>query len=607
MEERGKIKTFQTAIRLPTGPQKHVRIMYLPTIAKEQLDTYVAELGRGLPTPQQPVVKRVEEEIKYGRELAEPNRRTLPLDLLQRARLADYQGNPTHPEAVDELFQREDQDIRDTLLTERSIVSQLHGFISGKALRARELHLYTLRSFEEQPNSFHIVSVEERIIHLSFYSNDIPLAVFCALVSTLTHDEQLTQLLLSEEGRRMLVKNLPLDLYSNLSVGRTRTRSRLLDLFELLQGIGVVTPLQLTESATPFLRCTPKNEHPSAFDVFTETWSPQSSINSPAYWRFNTEAPIHLWSISEDSPAFWKNMPIRTLEEAMAYWEDLCKVCIDREFAASITCPPTGMRPQGSLEATARSIRRKSSWKSSYDLSPIQQHYLNRFFNQSTGQTPLQDQDGGAATLERIAWVISAPLTVVTEWFRESHARYVHRIERAERKPRPKKAAKAEKAARRAAEEQQLVEKAANARAQREQDWQSLVQRLHPDPMDDMTAARIGRIRNLFMDSGTRADNKKWEREVSRALQDAKTAEETRLVTSQKKASTVVRPSSRPGVLSKAAPPSKGTALPARGPPPPVAAIAPGKSVAELIADQGPVRHQKKAKKRSKKAKEGKL
>ncbi|KAA1468493.1 hypothetical protein DENSPDRAFT_833797 [Dentipellis sp. KUC8613] len=591
MEERGKVKSLRTAARVPPGVQRFFRIVYFPTVEKEQLDAYVANLGKIIPTPQQPTTKRIEEDITYGRDTMNPRRRVLPLQLLQKVRNPEGQEGWTRDmSATSELFSHDDATIRETLLHEKSTLSQFYGYIPGKAARARELSLITMKGIEAG-TSPHVVSSEQRVFHLSFYSEDISVGASCALISSLTHDEELTRFLSTEEGKKTLVKDLPTNLHTILQIGRTRGRSRMLDLLDVLRGLGIATPLEPSESETPLVRCAPNREHPVSFDKFTAEWAATAPTTAPVYWRFNTVVPLYLWSVSEASPPFLKDVTIENSSDLAAYWEEVEEICRNRKFIdqGSVQYPSTGSAtgPLVAAESVMRCLRRRSSWNVGYELTWHQEQYLLQFVNQLTGATPSQEQEDADARLEKISWVLSAPMSVITNFLSNTRERITYDVQRAERKAKAKadkKKKSAADAAKRAAEEGRLLaQKAADAKVEREKAWEALINRLHPGKLDEAAASRIGRIRSLFMESGMGSDAKKWEKDVAKALQEARTAAETRLAP-------VHRAPVRPRVAA----------------PPPVAPVAPGKSVADLIIEQGPARHPPAQSKKRTKKKKGK-
>lgn len=113
-----------------------------------------------------------------------------------------------------------------------------------------------------------------------------------------------------------------------------------------------------------------------------------------------------------------------------------------------------------------------------------------------------------------------------------------------------------------------LRKKAEEARAQREQDWDDLLRRVHPDPLKGTLAVRIRAVRSRFLQSTITMGQPHWENEIRGAIK------ETRLVSKK--------------ITSK---PKAKSNIPVYGPaagPPRVVPNPPEKSVDFLVAQQGP-------------------
>ncbi|THH21010.1 hypothetical protein EW146_g465 [Bondarzewia mesenterica] len=575
MERRGEIKSLKTSVTTPTGTSRLVRIVYLPVVSQEQLDAFLMALGRSLPTVQ-PIAKPVETVVAHVAQPPVLQRPALPLQLLQKDKpSADPERwNRNHDRAT-QLFEYDDATIRDVLLTEKSTLSQLYGYISGKAIRARGLHLFTLKAFELGTDSPRIISMDQRVVHLSFYTHDLCLAVYCSLVSILAHDEKLTSLLETDEGKQTLLKDLPSTLHASLQVGRARSRSRLLDLLHTLTYLKLVTPLKVSGAEHPLIVCGSSEEHPSSFDAFTDEWAATNPGTAPLYWHFNDKAPLHLWVLSETLPPFWKDMSIATSDEADKFWTELQKAATDRNFAEKVSCPDEGSSTGPADDALARTIRRASAWASSYDLTWHQRRYLRQFVDIGTGNTPLQDQETGDSVLKKVE----------LDYQRSDCC--LRRRARTEQEEKggvdPVDTTSGSKAPRRTAAEEKklLAKKAADAKEKKSKDWDEFVRRVHPEPLDGAAIARVGQVRVKYLRSFAGGDMTKWEGEILRAIKEAQMAAETVL-------SSAPRPAFAPGL---------------RVPVPPIAVNASERSIEELIAKQGPPlpKQVSKRKKRGKK------
>lgn len=571
MASRGRIKMLKTSLTTSTGVARPATIVYLPDTEPDKLNTFLAELGRHYLTTisHLPPINKIDEPLSYGS--AQIHRAALPLQLLQLEDPGENHRERWKQNAARaaQLFTFDDATIREVLLTERTTVGQLYGFIVAKAKRVRQLHLAILDFFEKRFLSSRIVSHEHRIIAISFLYHDLPLATFCSVIGCLVHNDDVLQFLKTPEGQQTPVAKLPEKLHASLQIGRARTRSRFLDLLEILRSLGLVTPLRASESESAQFICVDNGDHPTAFDIASlEGWSTTSSINAPIYWRFNEHTSIHLWSQSETSPSFWKNVAVGTSLEAIDYWDNLEMACRNSDIALQTPGSSVGnaTEPPNASTAVAKTLRRLVSWDKSYKLTWHQEQYLRRFVDPTTGNTPLQDDEASEAQLQKICWVTSASQEAVEKYFTKAHKKSTQELQqvRQKKKKRPKKNEEARNAAEAKAA---LQRKAAEAKLQREKDWDEILHRVHPEPLKGSADIRMRQVRSRFLQSRTGRDTQKWEGAIAQAIRE-------------------VRLSAKEGLSKKR--PLLSAGPPARIAPPPVVSAHSEKSVESLITQQGP-------------------
>ncbi|KAG6891070.1 hypothetical protein C0995_014159 [Termitomyces sp. Mi166 len=522
LEKRGRIKQLKTSVMTHTGVRRPACIVYLPTISQEKLNAFLAELSRGVQsTPHPGNFVKIDEHVEYGADPSSIPRGALPLQLLQMEQPGDDRKErwSKNVARAEQLFSYDDSVIRDVLLTERTTLAQLYGFIVGKAVRCREFHLSTLNAFENRNPSSNIISHEKRILDLSFFGHDIPLGLYCSLVSSLSHSDELTKFIATPEGRETLVRDLPSTLNSTLQIGRSRARSRFLDILETLRSLKLVTPLQSSKSDRPWITCEENEGRPSAFDIASlEGWTVSTPMAAPTYWHFNDTAPIHVWAASETCPPFWQDVAVGSTTSAMNFWH-LLKEASTRTDIVISTNAASATGPPNALVSVVRSLRRQVSWNSEYILTWHQSQYLRQFVDAATGKTPLQDDDGGFTQIEKISWVISAPQQSVRSFFHATHLKLLRDIEKLRKKAA--QAAVEKKAKRAAATKASLAKKAADARQLREEEWDNMVRRLYPTPLEPAAEVRIRRIRVRFLQAGSIKDLGKWEDEIHEAVREA--------------------------------------------------------------------------------------
>lgn len=585
MVARGRIKMLKTSLVTSLGVARPATIVYMSDVEQEKLNKFLADLGRNYSTQATyvPSVKTIEEPLKYGTAPNQTQRPPLPLQLLQMEDPGDdskerWKQNSARAE---QLFTFDDATIREVLLSERTTVGQLYGLIVGKVMRVRELHLTTLDFFESQIPSPRIISHEHRIVELSFFYHDLHLSSFCALIGSLGHSEELEQFLQTPEGKQTPVDQIPQSLHSFLQVGRARTRTRFFDLLEILRCLGLVTPLRIATSDEPAYICRTNGDHPTAFDITSlEGWSTTSSVNAPIYWTFNERASIYLWSQSETSPPFWQDVTIKTSSDAIHYWRLLDEACRNRDIAIQAPGASTGsvIGPSNASTSVARTLRRDVSWHASYRLTWHQEQYLRKFVDSVTGDTPLQDEGESQSQLQRISWVISAPQAATEKYFGRARRKIKKQMDKVREK---RKQVTSEEEAKNAVEAKALLRrKAAEAKWQKEKDWDDMLLRVHPDPLKGSAAVRMRRTRSHFLQSSTGRDMQKWEEEISQAIREVKL--KTKEVTINHKSQLFATPTSMHVA------------------PPPVVSNISEKSVGALVSQQGPPILQKERKRKGK-------
>ncbi|KAJ7456579.1 hypothetical protein FB451DRAFT_1048140 [Mycena latifolia] len=578
LELRGRIKQMKTTVSSATGLTRSANLVYLPDLDESKITTFLSDLGRNTvhfaPFVSSAIV--VDEHTEYGSKHVRPNRqpKTFPVQLLQAGA---RQGSRTpNPARADELFAYDEETIREVLLTERTTLGQMYGYIVGKLIRTREFHLFGLNVFENRLPSSSIVSHEKRIASFSFFYNDLPVGLYCAIVAAMEGSDELSRLLATEQGRKILVRDLPPSIHTLLQIGRTRGRGRILELLDILRSLGLAVPLDRSDSGTPFITCNANGDHPTSFQVATdEGWSKDATAAAPGYWHFTSVAAVYHWAESEVNPRFLRDVVITSCADAVQYWEFLRTACHDTELAGERTWDTTP-RDMTLAKKKAKTIRRRVSWIDSYAFTWHQTYYINRFVHGLSNQTPLHLDEGAGDKIRNICRIISAPEPAVREFLEKAHATKLVELEKANRRIQRELRDKAIDEETKAS----LAQKAADARAQREAKWESLVQKVHPEPLGDAAALRLRRVKTLYLQA-TGAHTAKWEREVAQAVHEADMATTVNALPTKRFRWKLKPPA--------AAPVPKPVIPIAHLPAPPVVTNPPEKPIASLIAMQGPL------------------
>ncbi|KDR85305.1 hypothetical protein GALMADRAFT_52101 [Galerina marginata CBS 339.88] len=522
LENKGRIKQIRTSVTTLTGVLRPICIIYLPDIEQSKINAFLADIA----TVSQPATSplnsflKIDMKMDYAADSSSSSRGVLPLQLLQMEQPGANEKERWSKNLIRarQLFAYDDPTIREVFLAERTTMAQLYGFIVGKALRCRELHLAGINAFETRTDSPHIVSHENRVVDLSFFCYDLPLQLYCSLVSPLAFNEELADFLAQEKGRETLVRYLPQSLQSALQPGKSRARSRILDMLEILRALNLVRPLRPSTSENPFMTCVRNGQHPTSFDLASlDGWTINTPMAAPIYWYFSVSASLHLYAQSETHPPFWKIVDVKTSSASLVYWDEL------REASASTNLPfNTDITVSNQHQASpasigvARSLRRVVSWRSGYFLTWHQLQYLKQFIDSSSMSTPLQisDERERQSQLQRISWVVSAPQKTIEDHFSLSREKLLKNLVRTKDKAR-RTQIRADQA------KLSLARKAEEARIQREQEWGKLLMKTHTEALAGSAAVRMERVRAQFILAGSIKDLSRWEKEIQAALREA--------------------------------------------------------------------------------------
>ncbi|KAF8203137.1 hypothetical protein BJ912DRAFT_1018924 [Pholiota molesta] len=498
LEKKGKVKQLKTSVTTLTGINRPACVVYLSHIGQSKINAFLTELSQSSQPPASHLTQfvKIAKRMEYGAHSPSTCRGILPLQLLQMEQPGDNNK------------ERWSKNLDRAINSSHTMNPRFAKFL-GKALRCRQLHLSMVRALESLNPSPHIVSHEKRIIDLSFFYQDISLELY-------SYDEEITSFFSTEEGRKTLVRDLPQNLQSTLQLGKSRARSRFLDMLEILRSLELVTPIEPSTSDTPLITCQPNGQHPSTFDMAPKDgWTANTPTIAPTYWHIYETAPLRIWAVSETRPPFWKVASVSTHVDALAYWDDLHDACNNPEIITDPQQSTEGTPLSASLGA-ARSLRRTVSWRADYFLSWHQTQYLKQFMDTSSMSTPLQilDDQEREAQLSKICWITSAPRDIVENYFFTSRDKLLKSVEKIKNK--------AKRSQKRADETKlSLAKKAEEARIQREQEWLTLLSKIHPETLPGPAAVRMERVRVQFLQTGYGKDASRWEREIQSVLHEA--------------------------------------------------------------------------------------
>ena len=518
LEAKGRIKTINTNIQYYTGPRKS-KLIYLPTISDEKLKAYISQENFSL--NQMGKQENMRQMAETSMELDPDSSVSKALRWLCRPDSHENYHERWHrnESRIQDLFLHGDDVIHEALLLEKQTLSQTYGFITGKAMRARKIHMHMSSIFLQENTSSLVVSREKRVIAAAYFERDLPLSIYCSCVSSIAYKEDIRIALDNEGERDRPVGGIPDDWKLALGVGNSRSRSRIIDLLEYLRSLKIVSPLQVTTSTGPdsFI-CEDHGNHPSSFKPAPSDWSTRTPVVHPIYWQFNTSAPMYLLAIQEDPLPYRKDVRVSSEDEVATFWDELKSASLDKEFAVNMKGKDTTGEVSSSQidHRVLVSMRRASSWDSDYTFSWYQTQYLKKYVDDITGATPIQDADKGVQRMKKISYVISAPFEAVKRYYVMQGEIQLGNIKRVHRIKEQLRATK-----QRTEKNISLAKKGAEAVQNRERAWDTILKKVHPEPLGNVAASRLRKLRQSYVLGRVIQDNKHWEVQIAEAVRGA--------------------------------------------------------------------------------------
>ncbi|KAL5535246.1 hypothetical protein ACEPAF_3340 [Sanghuangporus sanghuang] len=518
LEANGRIKLITTNLPSAIGGVRNAKIAYLPSISDERLRDWLSLESRveiNLPT----AIKQAREEMEIDS--------TSPISLAKQwlfgkdAREMFQERWHRNPQRAEILFGQSDDVVCEAMLMERQTLSQLYGYLTGKVARARQLHLCTMDQFERRVESRFTQSLDERIVNLGFFENDITLETHCACVPAVALVQDIKKSFETEDGRRKPVKDVPDDWKRALQIGKAGSRNRISDLLDFLHSLRLVRPLRrIRRDGAPEIQESTIISEYFSFEELPSDWASKVPLVRPEYWQFRETAPLHLFALRTDPAPFWKDVSTACRIDAERYWAELRACSLDKGYAEKAPRDSSAdLLPDGCYKAeqrVAKALRRTASWTTEYTLSWYQTQYLKRFVDYRNGTTPLQDSDDEKSRLQKISDVIHAPLDAVRRYYLLSRGTILHELKRKQQRE-----TKAESEKKEADMKLLFARKKLEAVKSRETAWDAMVQKVYPGLLKGVAASRLRKLRQSYVGGNVVQDNHHWELQIQDAVKAA--------------------------------------------------------------------------------------
>ncbi|KAG8842222.1 hypothetical protein FRC20_004578, partial [Serendipita sp. 405] len=404
MGEKGLVKVLKTVVLDPNhrvSLQQPITIFYLPEVAQDEVQEFISGIHRSYrPTTPGANTRQIGSAVPFTKlKRAVTNRKgtstALPPDTLLVA-------EPRHQ-----------------FLEDRQTVAQMFGFLLGKCRRAQELYLFTLRDMLSDNPSPNILSVENRIVATDYWTEDLPLGSFCAIIPAHTYIPYLEFAQSQPEILKQPLKSFDIRLRRGLKIKHAAVKARLREILVILAEIQLITPLSESPNGTVMVN---NSGNHMSLEAVTMPTSKKSPL--PQFWRFEEQVPTWLLSLSkfssqiiEQVPPFHRVLPTADTNNATVFWSFLQQIC-DRasNFATlqSTSTPPDNARFLIS-PITLACLCNLRAWTANYRLSRLQEDYLKRMIDVRTLTSPLDDPTPDR--LVQASHITCAPQQVICDYF----------------------------------------------------------------------------------------------------------------------------------------------------------------------------------------------
>ncbi|WAR59496.1 hypothetical protein PtB15_11B136 [Puccinia triticina] len=469
LESRKEIKITTVLVTDALGASCHRKIIYLPGIPLDgpEMRKWLDDMKVRFKT----LDKATEARVNQHQDFASPVHRLPP-------------RSTTRPSPLPNALGVNDEALRTAFLNQWRCLSQLYGFVLGKAARAKILHLYILKSFNDPSrtsSSTLNIKSGHRVFSSSFLFQDLPVGVFAKLVPIMTKSEEFETFRATPGALETSMSNTPLAIRRLFQIGNQFSRVKVYQIVEVLCHLKLVVPLQKSTDVSEYYRIAENGE---AF-----YYSPCQMCTSVGLFCLVNEGHVYEFSQrSQNPPSVLAKWPLKDEHDGEHYWEELKRASIPNPEAPPTknTVDSVGDSPLfGGPPKVLQMITDQSKWREGIQLTPTQREYIVRFDRQTNLTHDLETDDEMISKIAEILVTVPEAIRQAVRTFREAAA--LSRAKKAQKalnqppKKRMKKRApevdaeKLKSAQEKAAKV--LSDKAKNALKQKEGDWNSIIKR----------------------------------------------------------------------------------------------------------------------------------
>ncbi|KAG0144341.1 hypothetical protein CROQUDRAFT_660125 [Cronartium quercuum f. sp. fusiforme G11] len=368
-------------------------------------------------------------------------------------------------------------------------IAQLYGFMMGRIARAQALHMFLLESFQQhkvQQISSNIFQHGDcRLFTCGFLFQDLTVEVFVKLVPIMAHSEEFETFRDTPGAMKKTMSQVSHSIRRLMKIGHQFSRQKVYQAVEILAQLKLLIPLSKTNEVTKYTRSAANGEK-----IYYEPCSMNFNVG---LFCLANEANVYKFSQTPPTlPPLLAKWPLKDSDDGQWFWTELKRASLPDPEA-----PPVQENfelSSGGDDQIASSfpgshkvvqlLSDQTKWHSDIQLSWSQREHAIRFDAQY--KDPPLDLDKDLGELERIASILVTSPDALKKVILVSRKRFDKRSSNNKRKQRKKKEqidenTKIENIKRlKLAQEEAakvLAEKAKNALKQKEEDWNSIINR----------------------------------------------------------------------------------------------------------------------------------
>jgi len=405
LEARGEIKLTTVLVTDALGASCLRKIIYLPSIPLDgpEMRKWLEDLKVRFKT----LDKATEARVNQHKDFASPVHRLPP-------------RSASNPSPLPNALGVNDEVLHAAFLNQWRCLSQLYGFVLGKAARAKILHVHILKSFNDssQASSSRLtINSGHRIFSSGFLFQELPVQVFAKLVPIMAKSEEFEKLRATPGALETPMSNTPLAIRRLFQIGNQFSRVKVYQIVEVLYHLKLIVPLQKSSDSSEFYRIGANGE-PSYY-------SPCPMCTSVGLFCLVNEGHVHEFSQrSPNPPPVLSKWPLKDEHDGERFWEELKRASIPNPEA-----PPTKNVVDCEDEKLfngppklLQMLTDQSKWRDGIQLTPTQREYIHRFDKQTRLTHDLETDDQMISNIARVLVTVPEAVRQAIRGFREAEA-----------------------------------------------------------------------------------------------------------------------------------------------------------------------------------------